>query len=94
MEIKQFLYQHNPWWDKNHKPEPIIEPNQVLSALYPPIKTPGIIILTGLRRAGKTITMKCLIRHLIKKEKIPPENCLYVSIGDYQLSSLSIAESR
>ena len=92
MDIEQLLYQYNPWWEDGYKPENVIERKAVMKSLYPLLKTRDIIMLTGLRRVGKTITMKCLIQYLIEQHDISPHHCLYVSMDDYQISRLTLAE--
>lgn len=90
MDIDQLLYQYNPWWEENISLDTIIERKKVLSNLYPLLQTPDVLLLTGLRRVGKTITMKCLIHYLIKTSAVNPQHCLYVSMDDYQLSSYNL----
>ena len=92
MNIEQLFYQYNPWWESSYQPAAVIERKKVLASLYELLETPEVIILTGLRRVGKTTTMKCLIRYLIEVKKIPPQYCFYVSTDDYQLSQLSLIE--
>lgn len=93
MNIVQSLYEYNPWWEKGYKLKSIIERNKVLSCLYPLVETPDIVMLTGLRRVGKTITMKCLIQHLIEQKKVDPMHCFYISMDDYQLKSYSLQDT-
>ena len=92
MSIEQLFYQYNPWWESECPFESIIERNQILSSLYPLMSTPDVIMLTGLRRVGKTTTMKCLISYLIQQQKVKPKHCFYVSMDDYQLGKLSLID--
>ena len=92
MEIDQLFYQYNPWWEDGYQLESVVAREQILSYLYPLLDTPDVIMLTGLRRVGKTITMKCLIRYLIEEQNIAPHHCFYVSMDDYQLSRLSLTD--
>lgn len=50
-----------------------------------------IIILTGLRRVGKTSLMKLIIYELIR-DKIEPNHILYISLDDYLLHKNTIVE--
>ena len=92
MRIEQILYEYNPWWEEDYKLDSIIKREAVLSPLYPLLDSPDILLLTGLRRVGKTITMKCLIDHLIHTKKIEAKHCFYISMDDYNLSKLSLSD--
>ncbi|MGV8120851.1 MAG: ATP-binding protein [Candidatus Xenobiia bacterium LiM19] len=54
--------------------------------------TGRIILLTGLRRVGKTTLLKLHIRQLIEKEGIDSRSIFYISLDDYLLSSKTIIE--
>jgi predicted AAA+ superfamily ATPase len=90
--IEQLFFQYNPWWEDGFQVKKIIKREQLLSTLYPLMETPDIIILTGLRRVGKTITMKSLIQYLINKKNITPTHCFYISMDDYQLESYRLID--
>jgi uncharacterized protein len=92
MSIEQLLHQSNPWWEGEYQLDSVIEREAVLSPLYPLMSSPDIIMLTGLRRVGKTITMKCLIRHLIETENVAAHRCFYISMDDYAVSKMTLAE--
>ncbi len=92
MIIDQLLYQYNPWWEGGCQLGAVIERQAVLSQLYPLMKTPDIVMLTGLRRVGKTITMKCLIKYLIEVKGVLPQHCFYISMDDYAVSKMTLAE--
>ena len=92
MEIGSLFHQYNPWWEKGYSFDSVIERAHVLLSLYSSIKTPEVIVLTGLRRVGKTTTMKCLIRHLIDDLAVAPAHCFYVSMDDYQLGTTSLID--
>ena len=92
MNIEPILYQYNPWWEESHAFTPMIERERLLAKLYPLLDNREVIILTGLRRIGKTTTMKQLIRYLIQKKDVCPYHCFYISMDDYQLQSMSLME--
>lgn len=92
MDIEQLLYEYNPWWESGYKMQAVIEREAILMPLYNLLQSPDIILLTGLRRVGKTITMKCLIRHLVEQCRVQPEHCLYVSMDDYKLSKWALVD--
>ncbi|OGT26056.1 MAG: AAA family ATPase [Gammaproteobacteria bacterium RIFCSPLOWO2_02_FULL_42_14] len=92
MDLKELFYQYNPWWLGEMPVIATIERPTVLAPLYPLLKTRDVIMLSGLRRVGKTTTIKYLIRHLIQQQKINPVLCFYISMDDYQLKSISIID--
>lgn len=92
IDFKSLFYEYNPWWSGNVPDITMIERQTVLSSLYPLMTTPDVIMLSGLRRVGKTTTIKYLIRYLIQQKKINPTHCFYISMDDYQLKNLSIID--
>jgi hypothetical protein len=92
MEIDHILSESNPWWDGEYRLDSIVKREAVLNRLYPLLGTPDILMLTGLRRVGKTITMKCLIQHLVEEQSIPASHCFYISMDDYTISKFTLVE--
>jgi predicted AAA+ superfamily ATPase len=89
--MKELLYQYNPWWEEAFKNKDVKPREKYLSELRKYSDYKQIIILTGLRRVGKTTLMKLIIEELIAKG-IPPKHILYVSLDDYLLHKNSILE--
>ncbi|GJM06929.1 MAG: ATPase [marine bacterium B5-7] len=85
MTLESLLHESNPWWEDKYAFADVIERDKVLTPLYPLLMTPDVVLLTGLRRVGKTVTMKCLIRYLIEHHNISPQHCCYISMDEYQL---------
>ena len=83
--------EYNPWWEGGYSLEGIIDRPLAMKRLEKWMDSDAVIILTGLRRIGKTTLMKLLIRQLIQ-DGIPPGDIFYVSLDDYALDSLSILE--
>jgi uncharacterized protein len=92
MSKEALLHEYNPWWEKEYIFPETIERKKILLPLKSLISTKDIVMLTGLRRVGKTVTMKCLIRYLIEEKKVNPTHCFYVSMDDYQLKDMSLNE--
>ncbi len=92
MDFNALFFQYNPWWEGDFNIDHIVKRDQVLESLYPLMTIPEVLILTGLRRVGKTTTMKCLIHYLLHQMKVAPEFCFYVSMDDYQLSKMNLIE--
>lgn len=92
MDFEALFYEYNPWWSDGAPNVALMERPQVLVPLYPLLEIREILMLTGLRRVGKTITMKYLIHYLISKKNIKPSHCFYVSLDDYLLRNISIVD--
>ncbi len=89
--METLLYQYNPWWEDTTSNEGIQPREKYLSELRKYLKLKRIVVLTGLRRVGKTTLMKLLIEELIK-EGVLAKHILYVSLDDYLLDSKSIID--
>ncbi|MFA6183735.1 MAG: ATP-binding protein [Parcubacteria group bacterium] len=90
--MKELLYRYNPWWEgeidlKNSISRPIF-----FQEMLDNLRKRQIVILTGLRRVGKTTLMKQLIRHLLDEKNIKAEHIFYISLDDYLLKDKSILE--
>lgn len=90
--MEDILYRYNPWWEKRHNLESIIERPVFLERMKSHLHSGHIVFLSGLRRIGKTTLLKLLIKELIQKERVQPEHICYVSLDDYLLSKRNILE--
>jgi len=89
--MQELLYQYNPWWEGAFKNENVKLREKYLVELRKYLDFKQIIILTGLRRVGKTTLMKLIIEELISKG-VDPKYILYVSLDDYLLHKSNILE--
>ena len=89
--MKDLLYQYNPWWEEAVKNENVKPREKYLRELRKYLNFKQIVILTGLRRVGKTTLMKLIIEELIAKG-IDSKHVLYVSLDDYLLHKNNIIE--
>ncbi|MCF6271302.1 MAG: ATP-binding protein [Melioribacteraceae bacterium] len=89
--MKDLLYQYNPWWEDSTIETGFRPREKYLSTLRRYLNKKQIIILTGLRRIGKTTLMKLLIQELIENEK-DPKHIFYISLDDYLLHKNNISE--
>ncbi len=88
---KNVYYEYNPWWEGEFGLANKIERPVVLDRMEKFFKSPSIVLLTGLRRVGKTTLMKLFIRRLVQKG-INPKHIFYASFDDYVLDPKSIIE--
>ena len=88
--MNTILSRYNPWWENGYV-FPDWTHRKTESLIYKNMSSRAILLLTGLRRIGKTTIMKQCIRQLIT-EGISPQRILYISLDDYQLLHKSIHE--
>jgi uncharacterized protein len=89
--MEDLFYQYNPWWENQNFAEEYKLREKYLSEIRTFLNSRQIIVLTGLRRVGKTTLMKLIIRELINKG-LEPQYLMYVSLDDYMLRKQSITE--
>ena len=88
MELEAELFKQNPWWEGNFKEESYLR-EKYLKLILNALKSREIIILTGLRRIGKTTILKQTIKHLLEN-KIKPEDIFFISLDSFNLLKFSI----
>lgn len=91
IDFEQILYRYNPWWEGQFKLDNIINRKKVLDKLKINLSTSQIVMLSGLRRIGKTTLMKCMIKYLLDIN-VNPKHIFYISLDDYLLSNESLLE--
>lgn len=89
--MEELLYQYNPWWEDVPKNDRVKPREKYLRELRGYLDFKQIVVLTGLRRVGKTTLMKLIIEALITSG-VDPKYILYVSLDDYLLHKNSIIE--
>ena len=87
MEIESELFKQNPWWEGKFREESHIR-DKYLFNVFDNIKSKEILILTGLRRVGKTTIMKQVVKMLLKENK--PEDIFFISLDAFNLLEFSI----
>jgi predicted AAA+ superfamily ATPase len=90
--MEQIFYRYNPWWENNFNIKDLIERKTPLQKLLKNLYSKQILFITGVRRIGKTSLLKLLINKLLNEENIHPQKIFFVSLDDYLLDKLSIAE--
>lgn len=89
--MEETLFRYNPWWE-SHSQIKLISRPVYLNRLIESLQTNRIMLISGLRRVGKTSLMKLTIHHLIEKLNTDPRKILYVSLDDYNLKEFTILE--
>lgn len=90
--MEELYYRYNPWWEDNAFLYDFINRQNSLGILEKSLNQKPIVILTGLRRVGKTTLMKMLIKKMIDEFDINPINIFYISLDDYNLVKKTILE--
>ena len=89
--MEKLFYQYNPWWENDFTLEGIHQRQVLVNQMETLLPEKTVVILTGLRRIGKTTLLKLFIQRLLDKG-IPPSHIFYVSLDDYSLRQLSILD--
>lgn len=89
--MKDLLYQYNPWWEDIGFTDQIIPREKYLVRLNKYLHQKQIVILTGLRRVGKTTLMKLIIKELLISN-VDKKHIFYISLDDYLLKNNTIAD--
>lgn len=90
--MEQILYRYNPWWEEDFSTEGLLERDEPLQLLEKNFHSKHVLLVTGLRRIGKTSLLKLFIHKLINTKNINPKHIFYVSLDDYLLQKNSIPE--
>ena len=86
---KRLLIRQNPWWGELKIEVPEFE-RDLLKELSKYAKYRQVIAVVGLRRVGKTILMKQLIKKILRK--MVQNNVCYISFDDIDFQKYELAE--
>ena len=89
IDISEELYKFNPWWETSYKTS-LIDRQRYRNFFNQNIENKDVIIITGLRRVGKTSLMKMFISELLKS--IDARFILYASLDSISLEKFSTSE--
>ncbi len=84
--MQELLTQYNLHWQKSFKYD-LIPRDRYNELLLPLIDRREILVLKGIRRAGKSSLLKLIINHLIKKKRVPAKNIVFMNLEDYRFGS-------
>ena len=89
--MEDIFYRFNPWWE-NDLNLTFFPRNGYLARMEKENSSKSVVILTGLRRVGKTTLLKLFIKKLIQEKGVDPRDIFYISLDYYGLEKLSILE--
>jgi len=87
--MEEILYRSNPWWSGKFN-APGIKREYYLSQLYALRDTNDVVLITGLRRVGKTTLMYQLVEELL--HEVDPKRIFYISLDNLALKDYTILE--
>ena len=85
--LLKYLDKQNPWWRGNWKDTSVTRLSY-LTTILKYLTTPEILVISGIRRSGKTTLMHQTIHHLLESGKAKPEEILFVSCDAEAVLSL------
>ncbi|MGB9498189.1 MAG: ATP-binding protein [Dissulfuribacterales bacterium] len=87
-KLKELIIEH-----KNRFLLPMdLIPGDIQGDIAPYLSQREIIILTGVRRSGKSSLMRLICADLIEKKSIPERNILYLNFEDERLVSFTVSD--
>ena len=87
--MKEVLEQYNPWWFGAYDFSAISR-SKYLDKIIENIDRKNVVIVTGIRRVGKTTLIKQAISEVLKK--VPAKNVFYVSLDNFEFEEYTIKE--
>lgn len=88
MDIEIELFKQNPWWENKFEDKSYPR-EKYLKLVLDNLKSKEIILLTGLRRIGKTTIIQQTIKHLLDN-KIKPGDIFFVRLDSFNLLEFNI----
>jgi predicted AAA+ superfamily ATPase len=90
--MEEILYRYNPWWQGKFILRGVRKRDRIFAHLKSSIDKKEIVILTGMRRIGKTTLMRMLIKHLISEKRVKSEKIMYISLDEYIFKDKTLHE--
>jgi predicted AAA+ superfamily ATPase len=87
--IKALIRDYNPWWEEKEIDVPEYK-RRIFSDVQKYLKTKQIIAIVGLRRVGKTVLMRQIIKDIVKAGK---ENVFYFLFDELVAQNPDVLES-
>ncbi len=89
--MDDLLFQYNPWWEATDFLSGIKPRDRYVDWILSRLSERHALLLSGLRRVGKSTIMRLVVDQLIKRGHAP-STILYVSLDDYMLRQNSILD--
>jgi len=87
--MEELLYRYNPWWSGEFRAPGILR-ERYLSLLWEMKELPDVVLITGLRRVGKTTILYQLISRLL--QGVEPRRVFYISLDNMALRDYTILD--
>lgn len=89
--MDDLLFQYNPWWEDTDFLSGIRPRDRYVDGIVSRLSDRQALLLSGLRRVGKSTVMRLVVDQLIQRGR-SPTSILYVSLDDYMLRKNSILD--
>jgi uncharacterized protein len=89
--MDDLLYQYNPWWEGDFNLAGIRPRDHQVKSIMAKMSEKRALLITGLRRVGKTTIIRLIIDRLIQSGT-SPSDIFYVSLDDYLLRKKTILD--
>ncbi|MFQ5707645.1 MAG: AAA family ATPase [bacterium] len=87
--MAEMLFKFNIWWEEDFQPHLFPRP-RYSDFLRKNLNNKEVILISGLRRVGKTSLIKLFIAYLLKN--VEAKHILYISLDSLPLENFLIAE--
>lgn len=101
-ELRRYLRGRNPWWKaaaSNEDPlvwtarDPVLQSADQVGIDYEPdvlsdVQPPGLYVLRGPRRVGKSVACKRLVSRLCRNPELIPWQVIYLSVDNFRAQDL------
>jgi len=91
-DLKTTLCRMSPWWDGGFSLAGVVPRPRLLERVRPCLDSRDVILLTGLRRVGKTTLMRELVHHLLVERAVPADRIMYASLDAYPLHGVALED--
>jgi len=88
--VKTILSRFNPWWEGEVE-WTFVERPRYVERIARHLESGKVVLVTGLRRVGKTTIIKMLIKRVLESG-VSPDHIFYISLDFYGLDKLSLLQ--
>lgn len=85
--FEEVLLEQNPFWEEPLTIKENLIVRRKLKTVTSALDLRQIIVITGIRRSGKSTLLKKSLNYLINTKKINPKNILYLNLNPHILKS-------
>jgi len=91
-DLQTTLSRMSPWWDGGFVLTGVVHRPRLMERVRQGLDSRDILLLTGLRRVGKTTLMRELVHHLLFERGVSSTCIMYASLDAYPLHRVTMEE--